>query len=47
MEVASLSTKKKAGIVQNGNKIIAAIGSQYILNWIRNEVNPPQFIHKF
>lgn len=42
-----LDYEKKAGIIQNGNKIIASIGSQYILNWLRQEVNPPQFIHKF
>lgn len=42
-----LEYEKKAGIVQNGNKIVAAIGSQYILNWLRGEVNPPKFIHKF
>jgi len=42
-----LAYEKEAGIVQNGNKIIAAVGSQYILNWLRMQVNPPQFIHNF
>ena len=42
-----LEYEKQAGIVQNGNKIIGCIGSQYILNWLRGEVNPPTFIHKF
>lgn len=42
-----LDYEKKAGIIQNGNKIVGCIGSQYILNWLRGEVNPPRFIHKF
>lgn len=32
------------GIVQNGNKIIAAIGGQLVLNWYRGEKNPPRII---
>lgn len=35
------------GIIQNGNKIIASIGSQLILNWYRNDTNPPKLIAKF
>lgn len=34
-------------IIQNGNKIVAAIGSQLLLNWYRNEFNPPQFSMRF
>jgi molybdopterin/thiamine biosynthesis adenylyltransferase len=37
----------ESGIVQNGNKIVAAIGAQYILNWLRGEINPPVFSAKF
>lgn len=29
-----------AGIIQNGNVIVATIGSQLILNWLRNEEQP-------
>ena len=31
-------------IIQNGNKIVAAIGAQYVLNYIRHENSPPQVI---
>jgi len=31
-------------IIQQGNKIIAVIGSQMILNWLRKETNMPEFI---
>lgn len=31
------------GIIQNGNKIIAAIGSQMLLNYYRGEMNKKQF----
>ena len=37
----------EAGIVQNGNKIVAAIASQFVLNWLRAENNPPSFIANF
>jgi len=33
--------------IQNGNKIIASIGSQLILNYIRGEKNPDEFIYRF
>ncbi|MBC8410400.1 MAG: ThiF family adenylyltransferase [Rhodobacteraceae bacterium] len=32
------------GIIQNGNKVVAAIGSQYILNYTRNQASPAQVI---
>jgi molybdopterin/thiamine biosynthesis adenylyltransferase len=35
------------GIIQNGNKIVAAIGSQYLLNWYRGEFSPPSFSMRF
>lgn len=35
------------GIIQNGNKIIAAIGAQYILNWYRGDYSPHEFIMRF
>ncbi len=38
-----LEYELSAGIIQNGNKIIAAVGSQYILNWLRSEDSPPEF----
>lgn len=38
-----LEYELSAGIIQNGNKIIAAIGSQYILNWLRKDTSPPEF----
>lgn len=31
------------GIIHNGNKIIASIGSQYILNWYRGDMNKKSF----
>lgn len=31
------------GIIHNGNKIIASIGSQYVLNWHRGEMNKRSF----
>jgi len=31
-------------IIQNGNKIVAAIGAQYVLNYIRHDMSPPQVI---
>lgn len=36
-----------AGIVQVGNRIIAQVGAQLILNYIRKQHNPPQFIQTF
>ena len=36
-----------AGIIQNGNKIIAAIGSQFILNWLRGDSTMSSFSHTF
>jgi molybdopterin/thiamine biosynthesis adenylyltransferase len=32
------------GMIQNGNKIIAAIGSQLLLNWLRGDLNAPELI---
>jgi len=42
-----LPFEKAGGIIQNGNKIIAAIGAQYILNYKRKVANPPKFIATF
>lgn len=42
-----LDYELKAGIIQGGNKIIAQIGAQLILNWYRGERNPPQFFQRF
>ena len=36
-----------AGIIQNGNKIIAAIGSQFVLNWLRGDATMSTFSHTF
>ena len=36
-----------AGLVQFGNRIIASIGAQLILNYIRHQKNPAKFIHTF
>jgi len=36
-----------AGIVQVGNRIIASIGAQYILNYIRHTYSPGQFVYTF
>lgn len=36
-----------AGILQLGNKISACIGAQYLLNWYRNDLNPPIFTYNF
>jgi len=35
------------GRVQLGNQIVADIGAQYILNWLRGIPLPPGFIHTF
>jgi len=37
----------REGIVQQGNVIIAAIGAQLLLNYLRGEPNPPEFRHIF
>jgi molybdopterin/thiamine biosynthesis adenylyltransferase len=34
-------------IIQQGNKIVAVIGSQYILNWHRFDTSPPVFSFNF
>ncbi|HNW88131.1 MAG TPA: ThiF family adenylyltransferase [Bacteroidales bacterium] len=36
-----LEFELSAGLIQQGNKIIAAIGSQLLLNWIRGDYNRP------
>lgn len=42
-----LAHELEKGIIQQGNKIIAAIGSQLFINHLRNENNPPKFITRF
>ena len=37
----------EGGIIQQGNKIIASIGSQFVLNYIRGDKNPAQFSQHF
>lgn len=37
----------QGGIIQQGNKIIAGIGSQYILNYMRGHKNTPRFSAAF
>ena len=37
----------EGGIIQQGNKIIAGIGSQFVLNYIRGDKNPAQFTQHF
>lgn len=32
------------GIIQNGNVVVATMGSQLILNWLRGEQNPKEMI---
>tara|TARA_Y100000592_G_scaffold99489_1_gene175724 strand:- start:2827 stop:3423 length:597 start_codon:yes stop_codon:yes gene_type:complete len=41
------SFELEGGIIQQGNKIIAGIGSQFVLNYIREDVNPPKFSATF
>ena len=41
-----LAYEKEAGIIQNGNKIIARYGAQLLLNWYRNEASKPEFIDR-
>lgn len=42
-----LAHELEKGIIQQGNKIIAAIGSQLFLNYLRQETNSPKFIGRF
>jgi molybdopterin/thiamine biosynthesis adenylyltransferase len=37
-----LKYELEAGIIQNGNVVVATIGSQLILNWLRGENNPTE-----
>ena len=37
----------EGGIIQQGNKIIAGIGSQFVLNYIREDRNPAVFSQNF
>lgn len=42
-----LAYELKKGIIQQGNKIIAAIGSQLFLNYLRQEKSSSKFIARF
>lgn len=42
-----LSFELDKGIIQRGNKIVAAIGEQTILNWYRGEPNVNNFSYRF
>lgn len=42
-----LAFELEKGIIQQGNKIIAAIGSQLFINYLRQEKNSPKFIVRF
>ena len=42
-----LKFELEQGIIQNGNKIVAAIGAQYFLNLLRGDDCPGFFLHKF
>jgi molybdopterin/thiamine biosynthesis adenylyltransferase len=42
-----LAHELEKGIIQQGNKIIASIGSQLFLNYLRKEHNSAQFIARF
>lgn len=42
-----LAHELEKGIIQQGNKIIATIGSQLFMNYLRGEENSPQFIGRF
>ncbi len=35
------------GIIQVGNRIVAAIGVQYLLNYLRKEASAPEFTQRF
>tara|TARA_B110000196_G_C21081842_1_gene632890 strand:+ start:146 stop:736 length:591 start_codon:yes stop_codon:yes gene_type:complete len=37
----------EGGIIQQGNKIIAGVGSQFVLNYIREDKNPAFFSQNF
>lgn len=42
-----LEFELSAGTIQLGNRIIADIGAQYLLNFLRGEVNPAEFNRRF
>jgi molybdopterin/thiamine biosynthesis adenylyltransferase len=42
-----LAFELEKGIIQQGNKIIAAIGSQLFINYLRQEKNSSKFIARF
>jgi molybdopterin/thiamine biosynthesis adenylyltransferase len=42
-----LEFELSAGILQLGNRIAATIGAQYLLNFIRGDVSPDEFIQRF
>jgi len=44
-----LKFELESGIVQGGNRIVAEIGAQYVLNWYRGQSheNPSKFVHSF
>lgn len=42
-----LEFELSSGIIQLGNRIIANIGAQYLLNLVRSEPNPPKFVYRF
>ena len=42
-----LQTDLNAGRIQLGNQIIATIGAQWVLNWLRKGITPAKFIHLF
>jgi molybdopterin/thiamine biosynthesis adenylyltransferase len=42
-----LEYQLEQNIIQGGNRIIAEIGAQLVLNWYRGEQNPSQYIQRF
>lgn len=42
-----LAYELEAGIIQLGNTIIAEIGTQWLLNYLRHKKNPVVFSHRF
>lgn len=42
-----ISYELEAGLIQQGNKIIASIGSQLLMNEIRGEKNIPEWVQRF
>jgi molybdopterin/thiamine biosynthesis adenylyltransferase len=42
-----LTYELENNVVQMGNKIIATIGAQLLLNFLRGNNNPPRYIHRF